>query len=94
MDPVIGILQSALLPTLKYDNVENNRRIEEIVRRYPSKVIHYQPGDVLVPFRKVLNEEDLLLIVSHLGFANKNLYNLIPFVIIVTLLIIVFNDFV
>ena len=92
LDPVIGILQSALLPTLKYDNVENNRRIEEIVRRYPSKVIHYQPGDVLVPFRKVLNEEDLLLIVSHLEFANKNLYNLIPFVIIVTLLIIVFND--
>jgi hypothetical protein len=90
LNPVIGILQSALLPTLKYDKDENNRRIEEIVRRYPSKVIHYQPGDVLVPFRKVLNEEDLLLIVSHLEFANKNLYGIIPFV--VTLLIIVFND--
>jgi putative nucleotidyltransferase with HDIG domain len=92
LDPVIEILQSALLPTLKYDKDENNRRIEEIVRRYPSKVIHYQPGDVLVPFRKVLDEEDLLLIVSHLEFANKNLYSIIPFVFIVTLLIIVFND--
>ena len=92
LDPVIEILQSALLPTLKYDKDENNRRIEEIVRRYPSKVINYQPGDVLVPFRKVLNEEDLLLIVSHLAFAKKNLYNMIPFVFIVTLLIIVFND--
>ncbi|MBU0767609.1 MAG: HDIG domain-containing protein [Proteobacteria bacterium] len=92
LDPVIEILQSALLPTLKYDNDENNRRIEEIVRRYPSKVIHYQPGDVLVPFHKVLDEEDLLLIVSHLEFAKKNLYNIIPFVFIVTLLIIVFND--
>jgi putative nucleotidyltransferase with HDIG domain len=92
LEPVIEILQSALLPTLKYDNDENNRRIEEIVRRYPSKVIHYQPGDVLVPFRKVINEEDLLLIVSHLAFAHKNLYSIIPFVCIVTLLIIVFND--
>jgi hypothetical protein len=92
LNNVTGILQSALLPTLKYDKDENNRRIEEIVRRYPSKVIHYQPGDVLVPFRKVLDEEDLLLIVSHLEFENKNLYNLIPFVFIVTLLIIVFND--
>lgn len=92
LEPVIEILQSALLPTLKYDNDENNRRIEEIVRRYPSKVIHYQPGDVLVPFRKVINEEDLLLIVSHLAFAQKNLYSIIPFVCVVTLLIIVFND--
>ena len=92
LEPVIEILQSALLPTLKYDNDENDRRIEEIVRRYPSKVIHYQPGDVLVPFRKVINEEDLLLIVSHLAFAHKNLYSIIPFVCIVTLLIIVFND--
>lgn len=92
LNPVIEILQSALLPTLRYDKDENNRRIEEIISRYPSKVIHYQPGDVLVPFRKVLNEEDLLLIVSHLEFANKNLYSLIPFVFVVTLLIIVFND--
>ena len=92
LDPVIDILQSALLPTLKYDTVENNRRIEEIVRRYPSKVIHFQPGDVLVPFRKVLDEEDLLLIVSHLEFVNKNFYGQIPFIFIVTLLIIVFND--
>jgi len=92
LEPVIEILQSALLPTLRYDDDENNRRIEEIVRRYPSKVIHYQPGDVLVPFRKVINEEDLLLIVSHLAFSHKNLYSIIPFVCIVTLLIIVFND--
>ncbi|MBW2490398.1 MAG: HDIG domain-containing protein [Deltaproteobacteria bacterium] len=92
LEPVIEILQSALLPTLKYDKDENNRRIEEIVRRYPSKVIHYQPGDVLVPFRKVLDEEDLLLVVSHLEFANKNLYNQMPFVMIVTLLIVLFND--
>jgi putative nucleotidyltransferase with HDIG domain len=92
LDSVTEILQSALLPTLKYDNDENNRRIEEIVRRYPSKIMHYKPGDVLVPFRKVLNEDDLLLIVSHLEFTNKNLYGLIPFICIATLLIIIFND--
>jgi putative nucleotidyltransferase with HDIG domain len=92
LGPVITILQSALLPTLKYDVEENSRRIEEIVRRYPSKVIHYKLGDVLVPFRKVLDEEDLLLIVSHLEFANKNLYSITPFIFIITFLLIVFND--
>ena len=92
LDPVLEILQSTILPTLEYDLKENNRRIDEIVRRYPSKLIRYQPGDILVPFRKVLNEEDLLLIVSHQEFAKKNLYSIIPLVFIVTLLIIVFND--
>ena len=92
LDLVLEILQSTLLPTLEYDTSENNRRIEEIIKRYPSKLIHYQPGDVLVPFRKVLNEEDLLLIVSHMEFAKKNLYSILPFVFIVTLLIVVFND--
>ena len=78
LDPVIKISLSTLLPNLKYDKKENDRRIQEIVRRYPSKVIHYKPGDVLVPFRKVLSEEDLLLVVSHCEFAKKNLYGNTP----------------
>jgi putative nucleotidyltransferase with HDIG domain len=92
LNPVIEISQSALLPNLKYDHRENNRRIEEIVRRYPSKVIHYNPGDILVPFRKVLAEEDLLLIDSHLEFAKNSLYGMTLWIFIITLLIIVFND--
>ncbi|MBW2640027.1 MAG: HDIG domain-containing protein [Deltaproteobacteria bacterium] len=92
LDPVIKVSLSTLLPTLKYDQKENDRRIQEIVRRYPSKVIHYKPGDVLVPFRKVLSEEDLLLIVSHGEFTKKNLYGNTPWILIVTLLIVVFHD--
>jgi putative nucleotidyltransferase with HDIG domain len=92
LDPVIKISLSTLLPNLKYDKKENDRRIQEIVRRYPSKVIHYKPGDVLVPFRKVLSEEDLLLIVSHSEFTKKNLYGNTPWILIVTLLIVVFHD--
>jgi len=92
LDPVIKISLSTFPPTLKYDQKENDRRIQEIVRRYPSKVIHYKPGDVLVPFRKVLSEEDLLLIVSHGEFAKKNLYGNTPWILIVILLTVVFHD--
>jgi putative nucleotidyltransferase with HDIG domain len=92
LDPVIKVSLSTLLPTLRYDQKENARRIQEIVRRYPSKVIHYKPGDVLVPFRKVLSEEDLLLIVSYGEFAKKNLYGNTPWILIVILLIVVFHD--
>jgi hypothetical protein len=92
LDPVLEILLSTLLPTLKYDQKENTRRIEEIVRRYPSKIIHYKPGDVLVPFHKVLTEEDLLLIASHRDSVNKDLYGNTPWLFIVILLIVVFHD--
>jgi len=92
LDPVIDILQSTLLPTLKYDQKENTRRIEEIVRHYPSKIIHYKPGDVLVPFHKVLNEENLLLIASHRESVKKDLYGNTPWILIVLLLIVVFHD--
>ncbi len=92
LNPVIEISQTTLLPNLKYDQKENNRRIEEIMRRYPSKVIHYNPGDILVPFHKIITEEDLLLIDSYLKFAQNNLYDMTLWIFVITLLIIIFND--
>jgi cyclic-di-AMP phosphodiesterase PgpH len=92
LNPVIQISQSALLPNLKYDKRENNRRIDEIIRRYPSKVIHYNPGDILVPFHKMVNEEDLLLIDSYIKFAQNNLYDMTLWIFVITMLIILFND--
>jgi membrane-associated HD superfamily phosphohydrolase len=92
LDTVLEISQSALLPNLKYDQKENARRIREIVRHYPSKVIHYDPGDVLVPFRKVLKEEDLLLLVSHHESVKKDLFGNTPWIFVVIFLILVFHD--
>ena len=92
LNPVIEISQTTLLPNLKYDQKENNRRIEEIMRRYPSKVIHYDPGNILVPFHKIITEEDLLLIDSYLKFAQNNLYDMTLWIFVITLLIILFND--
>ena len=92
LNPVIEISQSALLPNLKYDKKENSRRIEEIIRRYPSKVIHYDPGDILVPFHKILTEEDLLLLDSYIKFAQNNLYDMTLWIFTITLLVIIFND--
>jgi hypothetical protein len=75
LDPVVRIALATMASNLKYDQVENDRRIEEVVRRYPSKTIHYNSGDVLVPFRKVLNEEDVLLLSAHQEMAKNSLGN-------------------
>lgn len=65
LDVALLIFRSTLAPNLKYDSRENDRRIEEIIQRYPSRIIHYKPGDVLVPISKTLIEEDVLLLSAY-----------------------------
>ncbi len=65
LDPVLRICLTTLQPNLKYDQKENERRLEKISREFPSGIVSYKPGDVLVPFRKILNEKDILLLTSY-----------------------------
>ena len=74
LDPVVDISLAMLSPNVRYDQKENDRRIEEIIRRYPSKLVPYEEGDVLVPFRKVMTEEDVLLLGAHLEAEGKGLF--------------------
>ena len=78
LDSAIQIALATLQSNLKYDQKENDRRIEEIIRRYPSKVIPYRAGAVLVPFRKVLNEEDVLLLAAYKEAETKDIYASLP----------------
>lgn len=89
LDPLLQISIATLLPNLKYDQGENYRRIEEIIRRYPSKIISYEPGDVLVHFRKTLSEEDVLLLNAYQDEEKKDLYGKAPWILIVILFIVV-----
>jgi putative nucleotidyltransferase with HDIG domain len=89
LDPLLQISMATLLPNLKYDQDENYRRIEEIIRRYPSKVISYEPGDVLVHFRKILSEEDVLLLTAYQEEDKKDLFGKAPWILIAILFIVV-----
>jgi putative nucleotidyltransferase with HDIG domain len=64
LDQVSAIGSATLAPNLIYDQKENERRIEEIIQRYPSSVIHFDSGQVLVPARTTITEEDELLIAA------------------------------
>jgi putative nucleotidyltransferase with HDIG domain len=64
LDPVIQLAVSVISPTLRYDKEENDRRIEEIVRRYPSKIVSYRAMDVLTPFLEVMSDEDVMLLAA------------------------------
>ncbi|MHC1744526.1 MAG: HDIG domain-containing metalloprotein [Syntrophobacteraceae bacterium] len=81
LDSILQISLVTLLPNLRYDKKENDRRIEEIIRRYPSKIVSYQVGEVLVPFRKSVTEEDILLLAAHQEAAKPNGLRIAPWIV-------------
>ncbi|MHC1725949.1 MAG: HDIG domain-containing metalloprotein [Syntrophobacteraceae bacterium] len=92
LDALIRIAASVLSPNFRYDQRENDRRIEEIIRRYPSKLVAYRAGEVLVPFRKVMAEEDVLLLGAHQEAERKDLFTSGPGIFFaVSFMIILYN---
>ena len=89
---VIRISVATLLPNLKYDEKENNRRIEKIIRMYPSKVICYNPGDILTPFRKILSEEDIILLNDYREDEKKDLAGNVLWILTAIILAILFYN--
>jgi putative nucleotidyltransferase with HDIG domain len=83
LDPAVRIALAILQPNLKYDQKENDRRIEELTRRYPSKIVPYGAGEVLVPFGKILSEEDVLLLEASQAEEKKDLYGRAPWVLLI-----------
>ena len=92
LDPLVQISLATLLPNLKYDQRENERRIQEIIKRYPSKVIPYKPGDILVPFRRVLSEEDVLLLATYQQEEKKDLYEGASWILLTVLFTVCFYN--
>jgi putative nucleotidyltransferase with HDIG domain len=93
LDPVLQISLTTLQPNLVYDQKENDREIKEIIHQFlPSQVITYQPGDVLVPFRKVLDEKDVLLLAASQQAERQTLYGQAPWVFfIICLSVLLYN---
>jgi putative nucleotidyltransferase with HDIG domain len=84
LNPVLLISLSTLQPNLVYDQKENDRDIKEIIQQFlPSQTITYQPGDVLVPFRKVLDEKDVLLLGASQKAERQTLYGQAPWVLFI-----------
>jgi hypothetical protein len=75
LDPVLKICQATLLPNLEYDNKENARRLDRIQRQYPIQTLRFQAGDILVPLRKQLNEQDVLLLNAFQKQQTKEIYH-------------------
>jgi putative nucleotidyltransferase with HDIG domain len=92
LDPVLRICLTTLQPNLKYDQKVNQHRLEKINREFPSGVVMYRPGDVLVPFRKILNEKDILLLTAYQAQMIAGIYHDVPWVVFTILFMVVFYN--
>jgi putative nucleotidyltransferase with HDIG domain len=92
LDPVLRLAQATLQPNLIYDQSENNRRQDRIAREYPSSTVSYRPGDVLVAFRKNLNEKDVLLLDTYRKHEAAALYREISWISFTILFMVMFYN--
>jgi putative nucleotidyltransferase with HDIG domain len=90
LDPVVQVSLATLQPNLEYDQKENERRLDKINREFPSRIVEYKPGDVLVPFRKILSEKDLLLLASYREYRLGEIYRNAPWILFTILFMLGF----
>jgi putative nucleotidyltransferase with HDIG domain len=92
LDPVLRMSQATLLPNLEYDQNENARRLDKIHRQYPIETLRFQAGQILVPFRKVLNEQDVLLLNTYQQQQTREIYRNIPLILFAVLFMVIFYN--
>jgi hypothetical protein len=92
LDPVLKICQATLLPNLEFDKKENAGRLDKIQSQYPIQTLSFQAGDILIPFRKQLNEQDVLLLNAFQKQQIKEIYRNIPWSLFTILFMVMFYN--
>ena len=92
LEPVLEICQATLMPNLEFDETENAKRWEKIQSQYPIETLTFQPGAILVPFRKRLNEKDVLLLSAFKKQQAKEIYRNLPWSLFAILFMVVFYN--
>ncbi len=92
LNPVVRVSLATLQPNLKYDQKENERRLDKINREFPSGVVSYNQGDVLVAFRKILSEKDVLLLNAYQKHKIAEIYRDVPWTFFTILFMVVFYN--
>ncbi|MBN2516509.1 MAG: HDIG domain-containing protein [Deltaproteobacteria bacterium] len=89
-DDVLELIVPFISTNLTYDENENNRRIEDIIRQFPSRIIAYKAGDILVPFYTVMSDKDTSLINTYKTFKDNSHDSNVPWVVLIIILVVVF----
>ena len=92
LDPLLTISATIIQANLQYALTENNLRVEKIIRQYPTKILNFQPGDILVPVRRVLSENDVLLLKAYQKQAAADKYRDMAWVLFSIMFMVIFYN--
>ena len=92
LEPVVRVSLATLQPNLEYDQKENERRLDKINHEFPSRVVSYNQGDVLVPYGKVLSAKDALLLKAYQKQKIAGIYRDVPWTFFTILFMVVFYN--
>jgi len=92
LEPVLRLFSHSLVPNLRYDENENNRRIEAIIAKYPKNIVAYAPGDVLVPFGTVVDDETAALLDRYRAIRHRDIIEHIAWLLFfIVAVVVVYN---
>ena len=92
LGPVLEIARATLVPNLAYDQKENARRLDKIHRQYPAETLHFQATEILIPFRKLLSEQDVLLLNAYQEQQIEKINRNIPWILFTVLFMVIFYN--
>lgn len=90
LGPMVQMSIATLEPNLIYARFVNERRLEKLNQQFPTKIINYKPGDVLVAAKKIIPEEDVRLLTSYRKQISNQIYRDALWILFAILFIVVF----
>jgi hypothetical protein len=95
LDPLVQISISTLVPNLTYNPIENEKRLKSLDQKFPSKIIEFNFGDILVPFGRFLPEDDVRLLTRYQQQTNQRAFqDAIWKLFSIVFLVVFFNFFI
>jgi cyclic-di-AMP phosphodiesterase PgpH len=92
LEPLLQVSLATLQTNLSYNQKDNDQGIESISQQFPSQVLTFRAGEVLVPFLKVLDKLDVLLLSASREAEKKDLYSQVPLnVFIICFAVLLYN---
>ncbi len=93
LDPLIQIAIVTVVPNLAYDHPGNENRLEHLNRQFPTKIIQFEPGDVLVSFKRVLQDDDVRLLTDYQKQIESRAFREAPWILFSILFLVIFYNF-
>jgi putative nucleotidyltransferase with HDIG domain len=92
LDPLVQIAAVTIVPNTAYDHKGNERRLKQLSRQFPSRTVQFEPGDVLVSAKRVLQDNDVRLLTDYQKQIINQTFREAPWILFSILILVIFYN--